>query len=284
MTRSTNAFVYAVAGNAHIEQVNRSLRFLKLFSRQEIVVVAARFDNAIDHDQVIRVDVPSHFDNHQASILLKTGLHRIVDMGERTCCYIDSDVVAVHEGVQRIFQRKKGPVTFAADHGCLSRFSRFAVRCGCAKGWCDHLRQAIASKFGVVISDPDWQHWNGGVFLFDSDSVDFLDTWHTYTREIFDDPVWKTRDQGTLVATVWRYGLQDQMTLPPKYNYIVDGMNGLPDEMRASAKPATYQIDESYSLDAASPRLHPYFLHFINGTGKSGWRNWDEAEAKLISV
>ena len=32
-------------------------------------------------------------------------------------------------------------------------------------GPCDHLREAIAEDFGIAISDPDWQHWNGGVFL-----------------------------------------------------------------------------------------------------------------------
>ena len=144
------------------------------------------------------MDVPERFDNHQASILMKTGLHRIVGDTERICCYLDSDVVAVNSGVDRIFQRKRGPVTFAADHTRLPMFSRYAVRCSCVRGSCDHLRQAIGSKFGVDVFDPEWQHWNGGVFLFDSGSMDFLDTWHTYTRAIFDDPGWKTRDQGTL--------------------------------------------------------------------------------------
>ncbi len=282
MKRPANLFVYAVTGDEHIEQVNLSLRFLKHFSKQDILVVAARYDRKIEHDQVIRIDVPERFDNHQASILMKTGLHRIVGDAERICCYLDSDVVAVHSGVDRIFQRKQGPVTFAADHTRLPTFSRYAVRCSCVRGNCDHLRQAIASKFEVEVSDPDWQHWNGGVFLFDSGSLDFLDTWHTYTRAIFEDPLWKTRDQGTLIATVWKFGLQDQQTLPPKYNYIVDGMRGMAAFERALAGPSSYRVDTTYSLDPASPSLHPCFLHFINGCGgKQGWRNWDETEAKL---
>ena len=281
---SRTFFVYAVAGDAHIEQVNNSLRFLKKFSRQEIVIVAARYQRTVEHDQVIRVEVPHHFNNHQASILLKTGLHRIVGMAGRTGCYIDSDVFAVHDSVQRIFQRKRGPITFAADHTRLSQFSRFAVRCSCVRGRCDHLREAIAAKFGVVVADPEWQHWNGGVFLFDSESTDFMDAWHAYTSSIFDDPCWRTRDQGTLVAAAWRFGLQRQPTLAPKYNYIVDGMRGLPDQYRAQATPASYQVDETYSLDPSSPRLHPYFLHFINATGRRGWRNWDDAEARLESA
>jgi hypothetical protein len=175
---------------------------------------------------------------------------------------------------------KNGPIVFAADHSRLSNFSRFAVRCACSGGCCDHLREAIAAKFGIVITDPEWQQWNGGVFVFDAQSLDFLNTWHAYTRAILKDPQWKTRDQGTLAATAWKFGLQDHPTLPTKYNYIVDGMRGLLDAERAAANPLTYTIDESYSLADGSPN-HPAFLHFIGNTCKPGWRNWDEAEAKL---
>ena len=276
--RSGNVFVYAVTGNAHIEQVNRSLRFLKRFTRQQIVVLAARHDLQVDHDQVIEAEFPAEFDDHQASILLKTGLHTRMDLGDRTWCYLDSDVFAVHEDVDQIFLNKQGPVAFAADHSQLSNFSRFAVRCACSGGCCDHLREAIMSKFGVVISDPEWKHWNGGVFVFDGQSLDFLNRWHDYTRTILKDPLWKIRDQGTLVATVWKFGLQYQATLPAKFNYIVDGMRGLLDEERAAANPLNYTVDESYSLEEGSP-THPAFLHFIGNTCRRGWRNWDEVEA-----
>jgi hypothetical protein len=275
-----NVFVYAVTGNAHIEQVNRSLRFLKHFSRQEIVVVAARFDQPIDHDQVIRAEFPDEFDDHQASILLKTGLHQRLELRDRTWCYLDSDVFAVHEDVDRIFEQKHGVVAFAADHSRLSNFSRFAVRCACTGGCCDHLREAIESKFGVVVPDPEWQHWNGGVFVFDAQSVEFLNAWHEATREILRDPYWKTRDQGTLIATVWKFGLENLPTLPRTFNTIVDGMRGLDDHQRAAATPSTFAVDESYSLEPGSP-THPAFLHFIGNTCKRGWRNWDEAEATI---
>jgi hypothetical protein len=281
--RSGNVFVYAVTGNAHIEQVNRSLRFLKHFTRQQIVVLAARHDLPVDHDQVIEAQFPAEFDDHQASILLKTGLHTRLDLGDRTWCYLDSDVFAVHEDVDQIFQDKPTPVLFAADHIRLSSFSRYAIRCACSGGCCDHLREAIASKFGVVISDPEWHHWNGGVFVFGAQSFDFLDTWHVNTRSILNDPQWRTRDQGTLAATVWKFGLQHQPPLPAKFNYIVDGRRDLPDEERAAATPLTYSVDESYSLVDGSP-THPAFLHFIGNTSKPGWRNWDEAEAKLDTV
>jgi hypothetical protein len=144
------------------------------------------------------------------------------------------------------------------------------------------LRVAIESKFGVEITDTDWQHSNGGVFLFDSESTDFMDTWHQYTQSICNDPDWRTRDQGTLIAAVWKQGLQHQPVLPRAFNHIVDAMHGVPDAKRRSRSVANYYVDRGYSLDASSELPRPHFLHFINGSmGARGWKNWDEAEALL---
>jgi hypothetical protein len=281
-TAARPLFVYAVCGNAHAERVNISLRFLKRFTHLEVLVVASRSTAPIDHDQVIRVEVGNEYDNRQASILLKTNLHRLIGPRSGCCCYIDSDVVAVSSEIDDIFKFKAGPVAFARDHGRMRIFSRWAVNCGCARNECDHLRSAIESKFGVDIGDPDWQHWNGGVFLFDSESADFMDTWHKYTRSISNDPNWRTRDQGTLIATVWKQGLQDQPVLPRTFNYIVDAMHGVPDAKRPSLSVANYYVDGGYSLNGSSELPRPRFLHFINGSmGVRGWKNWDEAEALL---
>ena len=281
-TSPKHLFAYALCGDSHGAFVNTSLRFLKRFTNQDIVVVAARCSTPIEHDQVFRSDIPDEFDNHQASILLKTNLHRLVGDRQRRCCYLDTDVVAVSDQIDSIFELKQGPVTFAADHGQMRRFSRWAMNCGCTRGECDHLRQAILEKFGVAVPDPNWRHWNGGVFLFDSDSTEFMDMWHAFTRSIFDDPAWKTRDQGTLIATVWKQGLQKQAVLPRIYNYIVDSMFGATDARRALLKPADYHVDRSYSLDPRSSSPHPYFLHFINrGLGARGWKNWDDAESLI---
>ena len=166
MSHTKHRFVYAVCGDLHVKRVNLSLDFLKRFSRQDILVVAARADARIDHDQVIRIEIDPAFDNRQASILLKTNLHRLTGAAG-ACCYIDSDVVAVSPEVDSIFQMKSGPVTFSADHGRMRLFSRWAVTCACGMNECDHLRTAIHEKFSVEVDDPNWQHWNGGVFLFD---------------------------------------------------------------------------------------------------------------------
>ena len=282
MIHPRNLFVYAVCGDAHGRLVNTSLRFLKRFTSQEVLVVASRCASQIDHDQVIRIDPGDAFDDHQASILLKTNLHRLAGGRTGRSCYLDNDVVAVNSEVDGIFKLKSGPVTFAADHSRMRVFSRWAVRCPCTQGECDHLRDAIKVKFGVEITEPDWQHWNGGVFLFDSESTDFMDTWHQYTRSIFDDPGWRTRDQGTLIATTWRHGLERQAVLPRIYNYIVDAMHHIPDAKRPSLGVGDYHVDRGYSLELDSNLPRPHFLHLINGSmGARGWKNWDDAEALL---
>jgi hypothetical protein len=281
---SRDLFVYVIVGDHQVSRLNYSLAFLKQCTPCEIIVIAGRCNAAIEHDQILRPPVPDYYDDHQGSILLKTNIHRVLGCPDRSCCYLDSDLIAVRPRVEAIFSHKHGPVTFAPDHTRLREFSRFAVQCSCVRGECGHLRQRIQEKFGVHVADANWQHWNGGVFLFDGESTDFLDTWHEYTRAIFHDPLWKTRDQGTLVAAAWRYGLQDQATLDRNFNRIVDPMRDLPisDGERAGLRPPSFHVDASYSLAGGSDLPHPWFLHLINGSvGAAGWKNWDDAAALL---
>ena len=75
---SANKFVFVVCGGCeHIETLHYSLQFLKKFSANEIIVVtdAARNEVPVQHDNVIQVDTPTHFNHHQASIYLKVGLN-----------------------------------------------------------------------------------------------------------------------------------------------------------------------------------------------------------------
>jgi hypothetical protein len=285
MNASRNLFAYVIVGDSQVPRLNHSLEFLKEFVRCDVVVVAGRCSVPILHDQIVRPCIEACFDDHQASILLKTNLHRVLGVFGKpgfTGCYLDSDVIAVDPEAGNIFSRKNGPVTFAADHTRLAQFSRFAVRCPCFAGECDHLREGIREKFGIEVTEPDWQHWNGGVYLFDAESTDFLDTWHDLTSRMLQDPFWKTRDQGTLVATVWKHGLERQPTLDRNFNYIVDPMQGLSDKDRVGMQPCSYHVDTSYALNGESGLSRPYFLHMINGAlGASGWKNWDDAASLL---
>lgn len=278
-----SAFVFSVVGDRHVGFANQALSFLKRVSRQDIVVVRARSAGAVAHDQVVDAVLPLEYDDHQASILLKTDLLRLVGGRGRRFCYLDSDVVAVDDEVDEIFEHRSGPVTFAADAVDIDMFSRYAVNCRCAESRCSHLRDNILRSFGVPIGRPDWRMWNGGVFLFDADSEPFLALWHDYSRRIMKDPQWSTRDQGTLAAAAWKLGLEDRVPLPSTFNLIVDRFWGIPRDRRRGLQPAQFHVASNYSLTGVGGLAKPHFLHFINGgMGWTGWPNWDEV-ARLQS-
>ena len=281
-----DAFVFVVCGERHAARLNTSLKFLKKFSRRDIIVVKNRASLKLDCDQVITPKVPAGLDHHQASIFLKTSLHKTLAREPRRFCYLDNDVVAVDHRVDTIFDQARGPVSFAADHCSLRQFSRHAVNCHCSSPECEHLHAAIQEKFGVKITPKTWQHWNGGVFVFDEASAGFMERWHQNTLSIFQDPYWQVRDQGSLVATVWQLGLQNHPLLPRDFNFIVDPLDRVPRARRATVQARELFPNESYALrngtSNGTAKPHPAFLHFINGgVGKRGWKNWDDAESLL---
>lgn len=386
-----NTFVFVVCGDdVHIDTLNFSIRYLRHFSQQRIVVVTdlKRNNKTIKHDQIIDVATPSGLNHHQASIYLKTSLHRHLDTTQ-TCCYIDTDVIAVNRDVDKIFDLYVPPVTFAPDHCALREFSPYAVNCSCNEtkrnkyhqldilqekhnpntgikdpflqdkakeliktfylqkrklfsysllmaryfmslryfhlnqefyydkkkkiwhyadgrpvlysisgyyrkiesesffkwkksrqiwlddtgenayiAYCDHLAEEIHKKFGITVTDKDWQHWNGGVFLFNKQSHAFLDAWHHKTIQIFEEPAWKTRDQGTLVATAWEFGLQNHKRLPQEYNFIADYYK----------QNITFDRDKGFSTDKFKTLIKPSFIHVYHEFGRSDWDVWQAIE------
>jgi glycosyltransferase involved in cell wall biosynthesis len=281
-----DAFVFVVCGERHAARLNLSLKFLKKFSRRDIIVVKNGAGLKLDCDQVIAPKVPAGLSPHQASIFLKTSLHQILARERRRFCYLDNDVIAVDRSVDTIFDHARQPVSFAADHCNLRQFSRYAVNCRCTGRECEHLHEAIRKKFGVRITRKAWPHWNGGVFVFDEAAAEFMELWHKNTLAVFKDPHWQIRDQGTLAATVWQLGLQNHPTLPREYNFIVDPLDRVPRAQRETAQARDLFPNESYALrngaSNGTGKPHPVFLHLINGgVGKRGWKNWDDAEHLL---
>lgn len=135
-------------------------------------------------------------------------------------------------------------------------------------GPCDHLRAAIAEDFGVAVADPDWQHWNGGVFLFDagadSAAAPFLDSWHELTVASFSLPRWRTRDQGTLIAAAWKHGLENQATLPKEFNFLAD-----------YHKPGLhFDAGRGFSFDGRAGFVRPYLVHIYHHWGDRDWAVW----------
>jgi hypothetical protein len=390
-----NAFVFVVCGQAeHINTLHFSLRYLKHFSRLPAIVVTDSKRNEIPvlHDNILDIVTPGEFDHHQASIWLKTSLHRLLPEG-RLYCYLDSDVIAVNSRCDEIFSHYTAPITFAADHCRLNSFSPYALNCGCAekhqkekdafenamkavivhphfppdyrhiptrelfseladirdyplknfwpiakiatafaagnarvkrnlildiknKTWkrngflypflfarrkeiaaktgyryslvkrtwlkpdgkpmtglhCSHLAAAVGKLTGIR-PEENWQHWNGGVFLFNKSSLEFMDKWHDYTRRIFNDTWWKTRDQGTLVATVWEMGLERHPVLPESFNMIADFY-----------KPEIKVMENKNCLTILKGRhvIKPSLIHIYHEFGNDDWDLW-RSVAKILS-
>jgi 4-hydroxybenzoate polyprenyltransferase len=236
-TKNQCRWVFVVCGpEMHTETLRTAVRNLAPLTSLEIWVVTDSTRNVrqIDLDgihTVVDVATPEHFDDHQASIWLKTGIHNHLPVGE--WCYLDSDIIAVRPGVEEIFEHRHGPVAFASDLTIsvnqVDRFSPWAMNCECT-GFgethsCSHLREQISERFGAQVPG-DWVHWNGGVFLFGPDSAEFLDMWNERAIASFEWPQWRTRDQGALIATAWTLAQQDCPRLPAEFNFIADLGNG----------------------------------------------------------
>jgi hypothetical protein len=381
MDLKETAFVFAVCGNSRfINELSLALKALQRYSKACIYVVTDRRRNEVPvrWDNVWHVDTPEHLTDHEASIYLKTSLHRILPVGPRYC-YLDSDIFAVSSAVDDVFSATDTPVSFAADSCRLHQFSPYATNCQCMQtnsaereeinalladahrltsgsqgGWspieyeynaqrrvhrafayaahllmprstsqkgeahhqlwptfwyesrtqklhkskdeisfverasawrrdrrrqswispagndvfnlhCHHLVESIRDTFGICVAKSHWQHWNGGVFLFDLRAHAFLDAWHEKTIRIFGLPGWRTRDQGTLVATVWEYGLESQPLLPSRFNCILDPNRG--------ATMVSMACD-SLTTDAFLTTITPVMAHVISGVDDYTWDVW----------
>lgn len=386
----SNNFVFVVCGGAeHIEALHYSLAALKKFSKKDVYVLtdSVRNEIPINHNKIIDVRTPENLNHHQASIFLKTSVHRYLPQGN-LYCYLDTDVVAVSEKVDEVFNEFLAPITFAPDHCVADQFSPSAVKCGCTEkfaGWknelrrlfaqykysrppeniekkeilekkleeiklnniryqwiafrfnlsrtvfkldedsfldkknhvwvdkngqpilyerdikdtvelieevspyrqnaedkeqwllegvnifdvrCVHLFEEIEKQFRISVLEKAWQHWNGGVFLFNDSSRKFLEMWHEKTMCIFELPEWKTRDQGTLIATVWALGLQNHITLPKKFNLIAD----------FGHQKILHTGDLNFTIIGEQESVQPYFIHVYHHWADKKWDVWQAVE------
>ncbi|MEA3449192.1 MAG: hypothetical protein U9Q98_12220, partial [Bacteroidota bacterium] len=74
----------------------------------------------------------------------------------------------------------------------------------------------------------------------------------------------KTRDQATLAVSAWKFGLQDQKTLPQRFNFIAEYAN--PD--------IRWCPEKGYSYDNYQSSFQPVFLHIYHHWGDSSWSIW----------
>lgn len=388
-----NSFVFVVCGGKeHIDTLHFSLTALKKFSTHKIYVLtdSSRNEIVVKHENVIDIKTPEELTHHQASIFLKTSVHRYLPKGN-LYCYLDTDVIALSNQVDDIFSHYVSPITFATDHCKINEFSPTAINCGCAdmfaarknelnfllkkyryhtamfdneekeislrkkledikknkltylwlsvkfnlssckfkldsntfydknkewwhdkkgnvllynnepsiarieknsqwrwnavsKTWispdgkeiflleCNDLAVQIAESFEIEIGEKSWQHWNGGVFVFGNEAHPFLDSWHEKTKKIFSLPQWKTRDQGTLIATVWEKGLKNQAVLPQSYNFLADYR-----QKNICHKGALVFQKEGEIIA-------PNFIHIYHHWADKKWDVWQEIELRTNLV
>ena len=278
-------FVFCACGNDSAARANVALKFLKRFTKLDIVVIKARSYVPIYHDQVLESRVPDRFTAAAAAISLKTTLHRILPSASAEWCYLDTNVVAVDRDVDRVFKNRRGPVAFACDDAEIDSLSPNVTGCACSGG-CRHLRQGIRTIFSVPIRSGDWRAWNPSVFVFGPESAEILDLWNQNAARLLGElngqPNWARSEQWTLAAAVWKLRLQDTPHLPKRFHRIVDPFRGVERDKREYLHASQLPVDKSYSLDARGSRK-PVFLQFAGNTmGKTGWKNWDDVSA-LIS-
>lgn len=133
---------------------------------------------------------------------------------------------------------------------------------------CNHLAENIYKRFSIEVKDKNFQHWNGGVFLFDDSSFNFMEAWFNKTMQIFSLPEWRTRDQGTLIATAWEFGLQNNPVLPKKFNFIAD----------YTTTGVMMDDNGNFTDDAFKTTLKPVLIHIYHNFGLKGWDIWDYVE------
>ena len=127
------AYVFVVCGaKEYIDTLHFSLKsFKKNTSYPKIVITDTnRNEIPIIHDNIIHVDTPKEMNHHQASIFLKTSIYKYLPKGGRYV-YMDSDILAIGNNCDSIFEQYIPPIRFGADHCNLPLFSPTALNCNC---------------------------------------------------------------------------------------------------------------------------------------------------------
>lgn len=98
-----------------------------------------------------------------------------------------------------------------------------------------------------------------------------MDFWHEATFKIFQLDRWAIRDQGTLIAAAWKFGLQHQPTLPMEFNFIADYYT---DHLE-------FDPEQGFTFDQGRHYIRPYFVHIYHGFGRQDWPVWQWVESTL---
>jgi len=212
-----DGIIYAVAGDDQMGKLVMSIKSLCMVSSLPVFVYAhiSNDSSKILDDMGIPnkvVDFSDIGNMVEISRYLKTSVHKVTPF-DRTA-YFDNDIVVVQDPSWIFDEIPESGIIFGMDAGkTVSKFDKYAT-----PG--KKLSSEIRRVFGVYVDDS-WNIWNGGLFVFNEAGYDFLDKWHSKQNKVIDGiRGWTKRDQGTLIATVWEKGIQNQECLPPEANFL----------------------------------------------------------------
>lgn len=249
-----DCFVLVAAGDEHCARLDLSLRALQKFCPNHEVIVVTDRPLKVQASHLVVRSFPADMDDVVRGRFLKTDLLRHLPEHVTRACYIDNDVLAVSPKAAEIFESHAPPVSFADDHFSTPKtFGRWALYESHPSY--PNLALALLDQFEVQV-DEAWRLWNGGVFTFDRSSSDFFSYWSKYTNSILSSEDWMNRDQGSLVAAVWKLGLQHHTRLPISFNWLVRHSKQVGGDIEM-------RDNRFYDMDSEEIA----FLHFIPGHG-----------------
>lgn len=148
-----HVFVLTGAGKGkHSRRIEDAFHRLRAHTELSIEVYLGR--NRHDVSKIIpfmEVDVPESFNDHQASIWLKTSLANITQTST-IYAYLDTDIYPIGE-IDKLFEAYKAPINFAQDIGYIDHFSPAAMKCNCQKLFNEYFHYADSQLDFAVLNE-----------------------------------------------------------------------------------------------------------------------------------
>jgi hypothetical protein len=130
--------------------------------------------------------------------------------------------------------------------------------------YCNHLRNYLNDTYKITIP-ANFRHWNGGVFLFNKHSKDFMDYWHKITlEESFKGKIKFYDDQATLVVSAFKFNTYNNKSLPVKFNFIAD----------YNITETIWSSELGYTYNNFKSVFEPAFIHVYHHWGDEEWDIW----------
>jgi hypothetical protein len=269
-------YILTISGNEHVDRINFCIKFLKKYTKKEIVVITTRVSGKIEHDQVKEVNIDDKYDLHACSRILKTNIPYFLSLPKNNACsycYLDNDVLALSKDIDLIFNEinPEYGISFAYDGkktpSDSDEYLMYEITPNTDKHY-SFIENAY-QKFGVKIPE-NFRMFNSGVYVFNSNSFSLLESWNKNLLKIIsnNENRWVVRDQGVLAVSLWQMKMHDIKPLKKEFNWLNKLDEG---EM---------WIDNKFITPAGETVK---FMHFILDTyNNNNWVNWELA-LKFIS-